>query len=962
MNELDANAKEIFLEAMDQQTPDKLASFLDTACGSDPALRARVEALLKAHRGAGNFLGGASPEQTGTEGPATERAGAIIGPYQLVEQIGEGGFGVVFRADQQRPVRRHVALKVLKPGMDTRQVVARFEAERQALALMDHPNIAHVLDGGATASGRPYFVMDLVPGAPITQYCDDHQLPPRERLALFVAVCQAVQHAHQKGIIHRDLKPSNILVAECDGKPVPKVIDFGTAKALEQRLTDQTLVTGLGRIVGTLEYMSPEQAGLNALDVDTRADIYSLGVVLYELLTGTTPLTRERLRQTSVTETLRLIREEEPPRPSTRLRKDEGGRRKDEKKTRTGSFSSLIPHPSSFQELDWIVMKCLEKDRDRRYASPRDLAGDLERYLRGEAVLARPSSARYRLTKFVRRHRAAVLAAGAVAAALLIGAGVAVWQAVVATRAQQDALTAAAAERTAKETALAKEAEARAVLDFVRDRVFAAARPKGREKGLGPHVTLRRAVEAALPFVGPSFADQPLVEARLRMTLGISFAYLGEPRREVEQFERARTLYATHLGADAPEMRHCLNNLANGYYALGQYGEALRLYEQTLALTKARFGPDSPDALRGMHNLANCLAAVGRPADALRLREEALPLMKAALGPDHTYTLMAMHNLADGYSANGRREDARTLFEQTFARMKAVFGPDNPNTLAALGNLAASYDALGRHDEALPLHQQAVALYQAALGPDHPDTLLSMGHLATNYAALGRSDESLQLRAQVLALQADKIGRSHPHTLITMDKLAAGYAARGRHEEALRLRQEALTLCQAERGANHPDTLWSMRAVAASLVDLHRGAEALLLIDRCLQLAAGQAVKPTLVPGLVELRLGILETNKDGAGCRATAELWEQLGRTDPDSLYDAARYRAVTAAVFRAAKSPDAARQAVAEEDRAMAWLKQAVAAGYKDAARLTQSEDFAALRDRPDFRELVSRLQAGR
>jgi serine/threonine protein kinase/WD40 repeat protein len=388
-------------------------AFLDQACATDTGLRQRVEALLHAHDNPDSFLEAPSPGlQPTADDACSERPGMVIGPYKLLQQIGEGGMGTVFMAEQTHPLQRKVALKIIKPGMDSRQVIARFEAERQALALVDHPNIAKVLDAGTTGGepggvspGRPYFVMELVKGVPVTTYCDEHRRTLRERLELFVPVCQAVQHAHQKGIIHRDLKPSNVLIALYDGKPLPKVIDFGVAKATSQKLTDRTLFTEIGAVVGTLEYMSPEQAGLNPLDIDTRSDIYSLGVLLYELLTGTTPLERKRLRQAAMLEGLRLIREQEPPRPSTRLSTTDqlpaiaANRGLEPKK-----LSGLVRG-----ELDWIAMKCLEKDRNRRYETPSGLARDIERYLHDEPVLAGPPSALYRLRKFVRRNKQVVL-------------------------------------------------------------------------------------------------------------------------------------------------------------------------------------------------------------------------------------------------------------------------------------------------------------------------------------------------------------------------------------------------------------------------------------------------------------------------------------------------------------------------------------------------------------------------
>jgi serine/threonine protein kinase len=435
--------KEIFLSALEKADAAERADYLNEACGKDAALRQQVESLLRKHEHAGSFLErpAIGPEATGEEmdragGTAAEGPGTRIGPYKLLQQIGEGGMGIVYMAEQEEPVRRKVPLKIIKPGMDSAQVIARFEAERQALAMMDHTNIAKVFDAGTTDTGRPYFVMELVHGAPITKFCDDNQLTPRERLELFVPVCQAIQHAHQKGIIHRDIKPTNVLVTLYDDKPVPKVIDFGVAKAIEQRLTEKTLFTHFGALVGTFEYMSPEQAEMNAFGVDTRSDIYSLGVLLYELLTGTTPLERDRLREAALDELVRLIKEQEPPRRSVRLSSSNSlPKIAAARRTEPAKLSKLVQG-----DIDWIVMKCLEKDRSRRYATANGLARDVERYLHDEPVEACPPSAGYRLRKFACKYRRPVLLAVSFALLLVVGVVASAWQAMRAARAEGEAV------------------------------------------------------------------------------------------------------------------------------------------------------------------------------------------------------------------------------------------------------------------------------------------------------------------------------------------------------------------------------------------------------------------------------------------------------------------------------------------------------------------------------------------
>jgi len=586
-----------------------------------------------------------SPEPARADDPTCtiQRPGAAlgvsIGPYHLVRQLGEGGMGTVYHACQSEPIRRDVALKIIKQGMDTRQVIARFESERQALAMMDHPNIARVFDAGASTAGLPYFVMELVDGVPITRYCDAKRLTLRQRIELYIPVCQAIQHAHQKGIIHRDIKPSNVLVTEQDGKPVPKVIDFGLAKALGHQLSEATMMTNLGTLVGTLEYMSPEQAELGRQDIDTRSDIYSLGVVLYELLTGTTPLEHGRLAKAVYLEVLQRIREEEPAPPSARMRQSASGPATAAQRRSDPAQLPRLAHG----ELDWMTMKALEKDRTRRYETVNGLVRDLERYLNGEPVEAAPPSAMYRLGKLVRKHRAWLVTAAAFAALLVAGVVVSSVMAVRASRAER---------------------EARAVNDFLQNDLLAQA-SANKQAGPGtkpdPDLKVRTALDRAADRIAGKFDRQPEVEASIRGTIGQTYIDLGLYTEASRQLERALELHRRVLGPENPKTLDTMSRLGIAATRRAKYPEAEALLSQALKIQRRVLGPEHLDTLRSMNNLAIVYFDQAKYAQAETLLGQALEIKRRVLGPEHPDTLSSMNNLAGVYIDQGKYAQAEAL-------------------------------------------------------------------------------------------------------------------------------------------------------------------------------------------------------------------------------------------------------------------------------------------------------------
>ncbi len=783
--------RELFVATVGLGDPRRWGAFLEAECAGDRELLGEVRLLLEAHREAGSFLDGpaaglaamgesrtaAAPGGGRPEAAAPDRCGTVIGPYKLLQEIGEGGMGTVFMAEQTHPVRRTVALKLIKAGMDGRHVLARFGAERQALALMDHPNIARVFDAGATDDGRPYFAMELVKGIPITRYCDEHRLTLRERLELAIPVCQAVQHAHQKGIIHRDLKPSNVLIAQYDGKPVPKVIDFGVAKATGPRLTDQTLFTEFGAVVGTLEYMSPEQAELNQLDIDTRSDIYSLGVLLYELLTGTTPLERKRVKGALFLELLRVIREDDSPRPSLRLSTTEelpsiaACRHVEPRK-----LSGLVRG-----ELDWIVMKALEKDRNRRYETANGLASDLRRYLDDEPVHACPPTVAYRLSKFAKKYRTAMAIACAFVAVLIAASVISVWQAVRANRARAEAVLAYAAEtlqrreaQDQRDRALRAEDDAKANLVHARaaveDYLTTISESRLLNSPLPGLQPLRKELLVTALRYYEDFVQRHQDDMDLRAELAAAILRVGEitdhigaKGEAVKAFQKASSIYESLAGAaSSPSIRsyragqgRCLVRMAMIQFDQGQSDESLRSFERSIVLLD-QLERDRPgdrairaDSALARHYLSLGLLKLGKREEAARHQSAAIEIRKALVGEFPTrlsYQIdlaLSFSNLGFIQMRGGQLTQAFDSVHRANAIQRTLVQdhPEDSNlrhTLAlSTRGMASILDSLGQSKESRPLLVESVEIMSRVVS-ENPAVTEFRRVLATSAAELGQ--------------------------------------------------------------------------------------------------------------------------------------------------------------------------------------------------------------------------------
>jgi non-specific serine/threonine protein kinase/serine/threonine-protein kinase len=713
---------------------------------------------------------------TGADASAISPHGLTIGPYRLVRQIGEGGMGEVWLAEQVKPVRRDVALKVIKTGMDTAQVVARFNAERQALAVMDHPAIAHVFDGGATPTGRPYFVMEYVRGEPLTDYAERHKLSIRDRIDLFIHLCEGVQHAHQKGIIHRDLKPSNVLVTLQDQRPVPKIIDFGVAKATTRVLTEQPMHTEFGAIIGTPEYMSPEQAEMTGLDVDTRTDVYALGVILYQLLTSELPFESSTLRAKGLDEIRRTIREVEPPRPSTRVT-THGGKH--------GSAAGVRPDAPRLAsqlrgDLDWITMKALEKDRTRRYATASEFAADLRRYLEHQPVLAGPPSKVYRLRKFVRRNRVGVASAAALAMFLVAFA------VLMAVQAQRIASERDRANREAQR-ANREAVTARQVSDFLIG-LFAVSDPS---EARGNTLTAREILDKGAAQIQLELQDQPEVQAPLMETIGAVYTNLGLYRTAEPLLQQAVVTAQQALGDDDTRTLAARNHLATLYWYQQRFSEAEPIYEDVLRRRTRVLGADHPDTLRTQVDLSSNFAMQKRYADAERLARETLDAAVRSGGPEHPNARLARNILQAVYFQQGRYADAEPIARQILESSLRRLGERHPDTLTDMHNLATVIDRQARFDEAESLYVRTIELKERVLGVTHPSTVRSAQRLATMYATQKRYDRA-ETQLIDLVARLRKAGDSGTDVAASLasvvQQLIGLYDAAGRPDKAKQLR------------------------------------------------------------------------------------------------------------------------------------------------------------------------------
>ena len=788
--------KEIVGSALELQ-PGERGAYLDRVCSRDTELRAEVDSLLAAYQ----ECDGLSKYPWAIESQ-TELEPKVIGPYRLIKELGVGGMGQVWLAEQTEPVRRQVALKLIKSGMYDSATVLRFRAEQQSLAMMDHPAIAKVFDAGSTSAGQPYFAMEYVDGVSITDYCDSKKLGIRTRLQLFIQVCEGVQHAHQKAIIHRDLKPSNILVVEVDGKPMPRIIDFGLAKATVPLVPGATLFTQIGAFLGTPGYMSPEQASGEVRDIDTRSDVYSLGVVLYQLLTGFLPIETANWKQQRPEEFLRQLREEDPPRPSTRISGSH--------ETSTSVAVARDTEPRQLAtvlrgDLDWITLKALEKERERRYGTPSQLAADIDNYLSNRPVAARPATLRYRARKYAVRHAVGVTVAFGALALLVAFA----------------AMQAVELRRITRERDRADR-----VTEFMTS-MFKVSDPS---EARGNSVTAREILDKASKEIDPGLARDPELQAHMMEIMGNVYEDLGLYPQAQQLLTQAVGIRRRVLGPEHPQTLRALSDLAWSLNESGEGPQGEELQRQVLEIERRKFGNQHVDSARSMQRLAGTLLNMGRYADAEKLYREALEIQSRLLGLQDPATLMTSYDLALTLNQEGRYPEAEKLFRYTLEQQQRVLGADHPNTLSSERALAMAVDEQGRYAEAEKLHRQVLEMDRRVLGLEHPETLRSMHNLALTLEEEGRFSDSEVLYRETLAIRR-RIGYD---VLGGVEGLAHVLASEGRYRDAEPLFRESIEVAKKTANRFDPGNAWYYFACGAALTG-HRD-EAIQYLHRAVDL------------------------------------------------------------------------------------------------------------------------------
>jgi serine/threonine protein kinase/Tfp pilus assembly protein PilF len=887
-----------------------------------------------------------------------------IGLYRLVRKLGEGGMGQVWLAEQTAPVKRRVALKLIKGGMYDSAVMQRFESERQSLAVMNHPAIAKVFDAGSTAAGQPYFVMEYVDGPPVTRYCDNKKLNVRERLRLFIKVCEGVQHAHQKAIIHRDLKPSNVLVVEVDGKPVPRIIDFGIAKAISAEAgSEQTMFTQAGALIGTPGFMSPEQADPSVLDVDTRTDVYSLGVILYVLLTGTAPFDPDQWKKKPLDEVLRNLREEDPPSPSTKL--------SEEKNTATASAEKRGTVPGQLVsllkgDLDWITMKAMEKDRARRYGTPAELAADIERYLENRPVVARPASSGYRLKKYVQRHRAGVVL-GVVSVMMLIAFAVA--QAVQLKRITRE------------------RDRADRVTQFMTG-MFKVSHPN---EAKGNSITAREILDKASKEISAGLVKDPEVQADLMYTMAGTYNGLGLYSVARPLLERTAEIQVRALGSKDPKTLRSRKELAATIGMQGHFPEAEKLERETLEIQQRVLGLEHPDTLSSTNGLAKTLSDEGRYAEAEKLERETLEIQRRVLGPEHPDTLSSMNRLARTLSDAGRYPEAENFGRETLEIQQRVLGPEHPDTLSSMRALATTWYLAGHYVEAEKMYREALDIERRVLGQEHPDTLRLMDILAITLDAEERYAEAEKLQLQVLEISRRVLGTENPDTLATMNNLAITLQSERRYPEAEKMYRGALDIERRVLGQEHPDTLGTMNNLANTLQTESRYAEAEKLeretldtrrkvlgpehprtlsaannLANTLRLEGHYAEAEKLSRATLDIQRRVLGPEQSD-----TKDTILSLARTlssEGDFAQAEKLFRDAIQIASKAEGQPDlpdawfnfACGAAVAgRREQALEYLRRAIDRGYNDAEPMTTDKDLKSLRGDSRFEKIVAALK---